>query len=91
MKIRKVLCSPNAIGSLDFRYWRAVRVCGDSLNEQAAMKALYLVTRSLEPNGNQVNRMVRQMETRTQRVRHHLRLPPAHDGGALTMKTPLNH
>ena len=50
VEIRKVLCSTNAIESLNARYRRAVRARGHFPNEQSAMKTLYLVTRSLDPN-----------------------------------------
>ena len=49
VEIRKVLCSTNAIESLNARYRRAVRARGHFPNEQSAMKMLYLVTRSLDP------------------------------------------
>ena len=48
---RKVLCSTNAIESLNARYRRAIRARGHFPTEQAAMKCLYLVTRSLDPTG----------------------------------------
>jgi transposase-like protein len=51
MEIRKVLCSTNAIESLNARYRRAVRARGHFPSEQAALKCLYLVTRSLDPTG----------------------------------------
>jgi putative transposase len=51
VEIRKVLCSTNAIESLNARYRRAVRARGHFPNEQSAMKTLYLVTRSLDPKG----------------------------------------
>jgi transposase-like protein len=41
----------NAIESLNARYRRAVRARGHFPNEQAALKCLYLVTRSLDPTG----------------------------------------
>jgi putative transposase len=50
-EIRTVLCSTNAIESLNARYRRAVTVRGHFPTEQAAMKCLYLVTRSLDPKG----------------------------------------
>jgi putative transposase len=50
-EIRTVLCSTNAIESLNARYRRAVRARGHFPTEQAAMKCLYLVTRSLDPTG----------------------------------------
>ena len=51
VEIRKVLCSTNAIESLNARFRRAVRARGHFPNEQAAMKTLYLVVRSLDPKG----------------------------------------
>lgn len=51
VEIRKILCSTNAIESLNARYRRAIRARGHFPNEQAAMKTLYLVTRSLDPKG----------------------------------------
>jgi putative transposase len=49
LEIRKVICSTNAIESLNARYRRAVKARGHFPTEQAAMKCLYLVTRSLDP------------------------------------------
>jgi putative transposase len=46
-----VLCSTNAIESLNARYRRAVKARGHFPTEQAALKCLYLVTRSLDPTG----------------------------------------
>jgi putative transposase len=46
-----VLCSTNAIESLNARFRRAVRARGHFPTEQAAMKTLYLVVRSLDPKG----------------------------------------
>lgn len=51
IEIRKVICSTNAIESLNARYRRAVRARGHFPSEQAALKCLYLVTRSLDPTG----------------------------------------
>lgn len=50
-EIRKVICSTNAIESLNARYRRATRARGHFPTEQAALKCLYLVTRSLDPTG----------------------------------------
>lgn len=50
-EIRAVLCSTNAIESLNARYRRAITVRGHFPTEQAALKCLYLVTRSLDPKG----------------------------------------
>ena len=51
VEIRRVICTTNAIESLNARYRRAVRARGHFPNEQAALKCLYLVTRSLDPTG----------------------------------------
>jgi putative transposase len=51
IEIRTVICSTNAIESLNARYRRAVKARGHFPNEQAALKCLYLVTRSLDPTG----------------------------------------
>ena len=51
IEIRKVICSTNAIESLNARYRRAVRARGHFPTEAAALKCLYLVTRSLDPTG----------------------------------------
>src|SRR2546423_344144 len=51
VEIRRVLCSTNAIESLNARYRRAIKARGHFPSEQAALKCLYLVTRSLDPTG----------------------------------------
>jgi len=51
IEIRRVICSTNAIESLNARYRRAIKARGHFPNEQAALKCLYLVTRSLDPTG----------------------------------------
>ncbi len=50
-EIRRVIYSTNAIESLNARFRRATRARGHFPNEQAAMKCLYLVVRSLDPTG----------------------------------------
>jgi transposase-like protein len=52
IEIRRVLCSTNSIESLNSRYRRAVKARGHFPSEQAALKCLYLVTRSLDPTGH---------------------------------------
>ena len=51
VEIRKLICSTNAIESLNARYRRAIRARVHFPTEQAALKCLYLVTRSLDPIG----------------------------------------
>jgi putative transposase len=71
IEIRKVLCSTNAIESLNARYRRAVKARGHFPTEQAALKCLYLVTRSLDPTG-------------TGRTRWAMRWKPALNAFAIT-------
>lgn len=51
VEIRRVICSTNAIESINARYRRAIKARGHFPTEQAALKCLYLVTRSLDPTG----------------------------------------
>lgn len=51
VEIRRIICSTNAIESLNARYRRAVRARGHFPNDVSALKCLYLVTRSLDPTG----------------------------------------
>jgi putative transposase len=51
VEIRTVICSTNAIESLNARYRRAIKARGHFPTELAALKCLYLVTRSLDPTG----------------------------------------
>jgi putative transposase len=71
VEIRRVICSTNAIESLNARYRRAIRARGHFPNEQAALKCLYLVTRSLDPTG-------------TGRARWTMRWKPALNAFAIT-------
>ncbi len=50
-EIRRVICSTNAIESMNARYRRAVKARGHFPNEAAALKCLYLATRALDPTG----------------------------------------
>lgn len=50
-EIRKVIYSTNAVESLHARMRRATRARGHFPTEQAAVKCLYLVVRSLDPTG----------------------------------------
>lgn len=51
VEIRKVICTTNAIESLNARLRRAVRARGHFPSEQAALKCLYLAITSLDPTG----------------------------------------
>src|SRR5204863_9332313 len=56
VEIRRVIYSTNAIESLHARMRRATRARGHFPNEQAALKCLYLVVRSLDPTGRGAQR-----------------------------------
>ena len=51
VEIRTVICSTNAIESLNARYRRAVRARGHFPTEQAALTCVYLALMSLDPTG----------------------------------------
>jgi transposase-like protein len=51
VEIRRVICSTNAIESLNARYRRAIRARGHFPTDQSALKCLYLATRALDPTG----------------------------------------
>jgi transposase-like protein len=51
VEIRKVICSTNAIESVNARIRKAVRARGHFPNEQAALKCVYLALMSLDPTG----------------------------------------
>jgi putative transposase len=50
-EIRKIVCTTNAIESLNARFRRAVNARGHFPTEQAALKVLYLTVVSLDPTG----------------------------------------
>lgn len=50
-EIRKVICSTNAIESVNARIRRAVKARGHFPNEAAALKCVYLAIMSLDPTG----------------------------------------
>jgi transposase-like protein len=51
LEIRSIICTTNAIESLNSRFRRAVNARGHFPNEQAALKVLYLTVISLDPTG----------------------------------------
>ena len=58
IEIRRIIYSTNAIESLNARFRRAIKARGHFPTEAAAMKILYLVTRSLDPKGTGQKRWV---------------------------------
>ena len=77
VEIRTVLCSTNAIESLNARYRRAVKARGHFPTEQAALKCLYLVTPVSGPHRTRQDTMDDEVEASAQRLRDHLRRPLA--------------
>lgn len=51
VEVRRVIFSTNAVESLNARFRRAIRARGHFPSDQAALKCLYLVIRSLDPTG----------------------------------------
>jgi putative transposase len=51
VEIRTVICSTNAIESLNARFRRSVKARGHFPNEQAALKCVYLAVMALDPTG----------------------------------------
>ena len=84
VEIRKVLCSTNAIESLNARYRRAVNAKGHFPTEQAALKTLYLVTAEPGPQGPGAGTMGHPVEASPERLRDHLCRPHARGGEPVT-------
>jgi putative transposase len=79
VEIRKVICSTNAIESVNARIRKAVRARGHFPNEQAALKCVYLALMSLE--------MDHALEGTPERLPNRLRRP-ADPGHQLTVQQP---
>jgi putative transposase len=62
-EIRKVICSTNAIESVNARIRRAVKARGHFPNEQAALKCVYLAVMSLDPTGKGRKRWITRWKT----------------------------
>jgi len=73
VEIRRVICSTNAIESINARYRRAVRTRGHFLNDTAALKCLYLLTRAPRPHRTRQSTLGDEMEARSERVRDSVR------------------
>jgi transposase-like protein len=72
VEIRKIICTTNAIESLNARYRRAVRARGHFPNDAAALKCLP-GDRITRPHRTRSGTMGHPMEGSAQRLRHHLR------------------
>ncbi|WP_438453461.1 transposase, partial [Streptomyces asiaticus] len=51
VEIRKVICSTNAVESVNARIRKAVRARGHFPSENAALKCVYMALMSLDPTG----------------------------------------
>jgi hypothetical protein len=83
-EIRTIICTTNAIESINARIRRAVNARGHFPTEAAALKCVYLAIMSLDPTGKGTATLVQPMESRPQRLRDHLRRTPV----GLTEVTP---
>ncbi len=59
VEIRKIVCTTNAIESVNARIRKAVRARGHFPTEQAALTCVYLAVMSLDPTGNGTKRWTR--------------------------------
>ncbi len=75
VEIRRVICSTNAIESLNARYRRAVRARGHFPTEQAALKVPLPRDPITGPHRRRAGTMDDAVEARAQCVRDHLRRP----------------
>lgn len=73
-EIRRVICTTNAIESVNARIRKAVRARGHFPNEQAALKCVYLAVMSLDPTGQRRARWTNDGRARST-PRHHLQRP----------------
>jgi hypothetical protein len=58
-EIRRIVCTTNAIESVNATIRRAVRARGHFLSENAALKCIYLALMSLDPTGDTSRRGAR--------------------------------
>ena len=75
-EIRSVVCTTNAIESINARIRRAVNARGHFPTEQAALKCVYLAVMSLDPTGTGQKRWTNRWKAALERLRDHLRRTP---------------
>ncbi|EST37142.1 hypothetical protein N566_14600 [Streptomycetaceae bacterium MP113-05] len=63
VEIRRIVCTTNAIESVNARIRKAVRARGHFPTEQAALKCVYLAIMSLDPSGTGAKRWTRRPST----------------------------
>jgi len=74
--IRTVVCTTNAIESINARIRRAVNARGHFPTEAAALKCVFMAIMSLDPNRPRTSALVQPLEGRFECVRDHLRRTP---------------
>ena len=74
VEIRKIICTTNAIESVNARIRRAVKARGHFPNEAAALKCVYMAIMSLDLNRHRATTLVDVLEACPQRLRHRLLL-----------------
>ncbi len=87
VEIRKVLCSTNAIESLNARYRRAVRARGPLPQRAVGDEDAVSGHPVPGPEGHRSDTMGDQVETSSQRLRRHLRRPDAGRRRTMIMET----
>ncbi|MDQ0852508.1 putative transposase [Arthrobacter sp. V4I6] len=75
-EIRTIICTTNAIESINARIRRAVNARGHFPTEQAALKCVYLAVMSLGPHRDGPTTLVQPLEGCAQCLRSHLRRTP---------------
>ncbi|GGW58181.1 hypothetical protein GCM10010503_39010 [Streptomyces lucensis JCM 4490] len=74
-EIRRIVCTTNAIESVNARIRRAVKVRGHFPNEQAPLKCVPQGDHVARSHGQGPGPLDHALEDRTERLRHHLRRP----------------
>lgn len=74
-EMRRIICTTNAIESVNARIRRAVKARGHFSCEQAAPKCVYMAIMSLDPTGKGQARWTMCWKTALNAFRHHLRRP----------------
>ena len=89
-EIRTVICTTNAIESINARLRRAVNARGHFPTARAALKCLYLAIMSLDPTGRGRQRWTNRWKAALERLRHHLLRRPPQRGQEVTTKIKLH-
>jgi transposase-like protein len=83
-EIRRIVCTTNAIESVNARIRKAVRARGHFPNEQAALKCVYPRRHGPRPHRSRQGPLDPALEASPQRIRHPIRRPPQQPESGLT-------